>query len=219
MHARPAVWHRAPRSSACRRLTPHPARARRTARSSSACGRPAQPSWPMVGGVAAACLGAVPTHWPLWGYRRSGGMHDCMRACWTGITASHQDACNTPRAPPPPAASHYVCAETPNTREVLITLPSRDPYHFSFDDVLQEETGQGEVFESEPAAAGCHAPRACLVAARRLAQPGMPCVRLIACPCTHTPQRWAPRSWTTACRGTTPPSSPTARPARARPSP
>jgi len=42
-----------------------------------------------------------------------------------------------------------VCAVTPNTREVLITLPARDPYHFAFDDVLPEETEQGEVFESE----------------------------------------------------------------------
>jgi hypothetical protein len=42
-----------------------------------------------------------------------------------------------------------MCAATPNTREVLITLPGRDPYHFAFDDVLPEETEQGEVFESE----------------------------------------------------------------------
>lgn len=47
------------------------------------------------------------------------------------------------------AASHFLCAATPNTREVLIQLPGRDPYHFGFDDVLQEEAGQGEVFESE----------------------------------------------------------------------
>jgi hypothetical protein len=49
------------------------------------------------------------------------------------------------------AATHFMCAATPNTREVLIQLPGRDPYHFAFDDVLQEETGQAEVFESEQA--------------------------------------------------------------------
>ncbi|KIZ03519.1 Kinesin-like protein [Monoraphidium neglectum] len=45
-------------------------------------------------------------------------------------------------------ATHFMCAATPNTREVLIQLPGRDPYHFAFDDVLQEETGQAEVFET-----------------------------------------------------------------------
>ena len=78
----------------------------------------------------------------------------CCRDDFSATNALHlhahikQHPC-THAAAPALAASHFLCAATPNTREVLIQLPGRDPYHFAFDDVLQEEAGQAEVFESE----------------------------------------------------------------------